>query len=148
MTTPITVAAALAARLSAMRQCEHGALTTPAQREWHDLHGRAIAFLITEYMPYGLGFQGIMRPDFDETLSNAGVLVFHVKVRHVDENGDPDGVTEHTLRVRPAFNGLDITCTGRNKNDILERLLDIYRAALLGKVIPKDEVAYLTVSGA
>lgn len=48
-----------------------------------------------------------------------------------NENGMYDGWTQHSIIVRPSFvHGLDITITGKDRNQIKEYLHDVYFSAL------------------
>ena len=45
-----------------------------------------------------------------------------------------DKHTDHVITVRPSFGGLDLTISGKNKNDIKEYLSDVYYYALTKEV--------------
>jgi hypothetical protein len=53
---------------------------------------------------------------------------------HMDEHGFYCGWTEHTIRVLPRFDGIDIRISGRNKNMIKEYLGDTYHYCLTRNV--------------
>lgn len=145
MTRPVSVAAAIASRLVSRNNCAlYGALANATQREWYEKHSAAIQHLVREFLPSGSGLDAPVK--FDDAHSAHNVLVFDIEFHHMDENGSYDGWTQHTLRVRPGFNGLDLTLTGRNRNDILTYLLDLFRRALEAEVVcNEDGISYRTV---
>lgn len=53
---------------------------------------------------------------------------------HMDENGFYNGWTEHEVIVSPAFTGIDIRVTGRNRNGIKDYLSDVFLNALCSEV--------------
>lgn len=85
------------------------------------------AALIKQYLPGGADFDNGESCDvFDKgtTLnvdkSTPQKLVFNTAFHHMNERGHYTKRTEHTVTVRPAFQGLDIRVSGRNHNDIKE----------------------------
>lgn len=62
--------------------------------------------------------------------ASATKIVLTAGFHHMNENGYYDGWTEHKITVRPVFGGLDITISGRNRNDIKEYLHQVYHDAL------------------
>ncbi len=117
---PRTVAQAIVSFSSAIENCKrHG------NREWLDKHEAALAYLARN-LPSGSGIDSgtklLQASDEQITLSAS----FH----HMDEQGGYDGWTDHTIIVRPAFDGLDIRVMGRNRNDIKDYLHEVYDMAL------------------
>lgn len=85
------------------------------------------AALLKQYLPGGADFDNGESCDvFDKgtTLnvdkSTPQKLVFNTAFHHMNERGHYTKRTEHTVTVRPAFQGLDIRVSGRNHNDIKE----------------------------
>lgn len=62
--------------------------------------------------------------------SRGNVLVFCTSFHHMDEHGGYDGWTEHKVVVKPAFYGIDIRITGRDRNQIKDYLGDLFHGWL------------------
>jgi hypothetical protein len=56
----------------------------------------------------------------------------------MDKTGMYDGWTNHSLIVKPSFDGLNIRVTGRNKNYIKEYLADLFYEALTQEYVHAD----------
>ena len=76
------------------------------------------AFLLGQYLPSGSGFDNGTTLNVDKSTSQK--LVFETAFHHMDEHGYYTKWTDHTVTVRPAFQGLDIRVSGRNHNGIKE----------------------------
>lgn len=57
-------------------------------------------------------------------------LVFQADFHHMNQDGFYTGWTEHKVIVTPAFNGIEIRVTGRNKNEIKEYIAETIGQAL------------------
>lgn len=133
--TPMSVAAVIAQRLTAKRAVsQFGAIANPEQRAKFDQHDAALHRLVAAYIPLG---GSIIRCEFDEVMSSYNLLIFAVTYQHKTPEGNRN--TEHTVRVRPAFFGLGITCTGRNTGGALVKLIDTFDHALSVTVRPCDD---------
>ena len=66
--------------------------------------------------------------------ASATKIVLECSFHHMDEHGFYDGWTEHRITIRPTFDNLDISVSGRNRNDIKEYLHEVYRYALSAMV--------------
>ena len=62
--------------------------------------------------------------------ASATKIVLECSFHHMDEHGYYDGWTEHRITVRPTFDSIDISVSGRNRNDIKEYLHEVYALAL------------------
>ncbi len=67
--------------------------------------------------------------------ASASKIVLECSFHHMDEHGFYDGWTEHRITVRPTFSGLDVTISGRNRNDIKEYLHEVYSCALSERIV-------------
>jgi hypothetical protein len=76
------------------------------------------ASLLEQYLPSGSGFDNGTTLNVDK--STPQKLVFNTAFHHLSEHGYYTKWTDHTVTVRPAFQGLDIRVSGRNHNDIKE----------------------------
>lgn len=56
-------------------------------------------------------------------------IAFQVGFHHMDHNGFYDKWTEHVV-VRPSFLGVNVSVTGRDRNDVKDYLLQVYHAWL------------------
>lgn len=81
---------------------------------------------INEILPSGSGL------DSGTTISGYLRSSIHLTTsyHHMDTHGGYDGWTEHTVIIEPAFEGLNIRITGRNRNDIKDSLIEIFDYAL------------------
>lgn len=52
-------------------------------------------------------------------------IEFSCDFHHMSEHGYYDGWTEHTIKVTPAFDGVNMRITGRDRNQIKEYLAEI-----------------------
>lgn len=115
----------LASKTQAWLRCVNSDTIT----EWEDRHHDDIEAMVQEYMPSGSGVDAGTKFDFDKSTGER--LVFNTAYHHMNENGYYDGWTEHVVTVRPSLvNGIVLTISGRNRNDIKDYLSDIFDAAL------------------
>lgn len=113
-----TIAAKLSLLLQARTNC--GKL---GNKEWFARH-EAAAHEICKNGPSGSGIdQGTK---LDVACSDADKLVFIVAFHHMNEVGYYDGWTEHTIRVYPAFQGVRLTISGEDRDEIKDYLHDVY----------------------
>ena len=94
--------------------------------EWLARHEERLSWVINQFLPSGSGI------DSGTKLIEASdkKIVLQADFHHMDQNGYYDGWTEHTVVVRPAWQGIDIKITGRNRNDIKDYLGDVFHDAL------------------
>lgn len=83
---------------------------------------------IKKYLPSGSGF------DAGTKLLDASTpekLMFRADFHHLNENGYYDGWSEHVVTVKPSLCfDIEISVSGRNRNDIKEYILDTFNYAL------------------
>jgi hypothetical protein len=118
-----TVASELSNRVVAVDNC----LKSNSQN-WLDKHREAIKLLVGNYLPHGSGIDNGVH--FIETESTETKLVFMLDYHHMNDNGMYDGWTNHIIRVYPTFNGINMTISGRDRNQIKEYLHDVFYTAL------------------
>jgi len=114
----------LARRIQALITCQEEENT-----HWILTHKDEIGRLVKTYMPSGSGFDNGTNISLDD--SNADRLVFKTSFHHMDSHGGYDGWTEHTVIVRPDFDGgVRLTVKGVNRNDIKEYISDCFWTAM------------------
>jgi hypothetical protein len=118
----------LANSIVAMRNCEKNGNT-----EWHDKHYERILWLVKNALPSGSGIDSGTKIDFDASNGDAPEkIVLQCSFHHMDEHGGYDGWTDHTVVARPSFVlGIDLTITGKDRNDIKDYLSEVYYDALM-----------------
>lgn len=89
---------------------------------WFNHWTSIVRKVVEEYMPSGV------KIDLDK--SNSKKLVFHTAFHHMDENGYYDGWTEHTVTVRAAFDGFEITISGKDRNEVKDHLHEVFSVTL------------------
>ena len=117
-----TVAQALANSIQAMNNCEESGNT-----EWHDKWETRIDNIM-EQSPSGSGIDCGTTISYDhiETHKPITKLVFLCSYHHMNQDGYYIRWTEHRVTVRPDWQGVSITISGRNRNDIKDYLADVY----------------------
>lgn len=125
-----TVAACISSLIEARAYCEKRAATTNDShaKEWFDRHSERLAALERCYLPSGAGIDSGTKIDL--LRSEPDKLVFHTSFHHMKDVGYYDGWTEHTITVRPGFNGLQIAISGRDPNGIKEWLHQTFEEVL------------------
>lgn len=121
---------AIASSLDGTRNCIAHAEAQPHLAEWIERHKDRALALTREHMPSGSGIDNGTHLYVDECRDDK--LVFSTSYHHMNDGGYYDGWTDHKIIVRPSLiHTLDITITGRNRNDIKDYLHDVYSEALL-----------------
>jgi hypothetical protein len=110
-----TLIQAIAETLSAYRWCLERGNDTKVNRE------RLCA--LEKLLPSGSGFDKATRVDVESTDSK---IFMYTSFHHMNEVGYYDGWTDHTVIVTPTFSGIDITVTGRDKNDIKNYIGEVF----------------------
>lgn len=105
-------------------------------REWFRKHEDRIKALAYQYLPSGSGVDCGTHVDLDR--STGGKIVLTLSFHHMDNHGSYDGWTDHAIIIRPTFDGIDVTVTGRNRRDIKSYLADLYHAALVERLPEAD----------
>lgn len=62
-------------------------------------------------------------------------VVLECGFHHMNDAGMYDGWTKHRITVRPAFHGIDVTVSGRDRNRIKEYLADTFYNAMQSEVV-------------
>ena len=119
-----TLAQHISAELARLARCDSA---NPAHSDVMADAGARLASLARNYLPSGSGFDGATQIA-DRSTSAKIVLVtaFH----HMNESGMYDGWTEHQVTILPAFDGFDISISGRNRNGIKDYIAEIFDHAL------------------
>lgn len=110
--------------------------------EWLQRHSERLNQL-ARFLPSGSGINNGTTIELDA--SNGGKIVLRTSFHHMDEYGSYDGWSEHVVTVRPAFDGIDIAISGRNRNDIKDYLRDTFYQSLT-TTIAEDEHGYRLAS--
>ncbi len=83
-------------------------------------------------LPSGSGIDSGTKFDLGGSLVDC--LVFHVSFHHTNEHGSYDGWTEHKVRVKPAFDGVRLTISGPDRNQVKEYLHEVYSECLTRQI--------------
>jgi len=84
---------------------------------------------LAEFLPSGSGVDSGAKIDLDA--STPDKIVIEADFHHMDASGMYAGWSEHRVIVRPSLAfGIDLTITGRNRNEIKEYLHDLFHAAI------------------
>jgi hypothetical protein len=113
----------LASRLQAAKNCEK-----VGSSEWLAKHEAVIANIMSN-APSGSGIDcgtKLLKDECRITRLNVARLVFQADFHHMDTDGYYDGWSEHKVTVTPSFDGIDISISGRNRNNIKEYLHDTF----------------------
>jgi len=128
-----TLIKAIASRICAIENCRKRPPLNPDAKADHEATLRRLEKLL----PSGSGFDDGTTIDLDRSTSDKIVLLtaFH----HMDEMGDYDWWTEHTITVEPSFVfGLAIKVSGKNRNDINNYIAETFQCDL-SQEIPDDK---------
>ena len=87
-------------------------------------------------LPSGSGIDCGTKIDRDDCEDDT--IALSLSYHHMADCGMYDGWTEHSVVVSPAFDGIDLRVTGRNRNGIKEYLADEYHHALTSEVYQDD----------
>lgn len=64
---------------------------------------------------------------------------------HMNDSGYYDGWTDHSVIVTPAFDGIDIRITGRNRNDIKDYLGEMFHFILTRQAEWSEETGNIVI---
>lgn len=117
-----TLAAHIASTVQAFKNCIEA-----HNNEWRDKHLEAIREY-EDMLPSGSGIDGGTKIDIDRSSGDKLVLTF--SYHHMNDCGMYDGWNDYTCYVRPAFDGITLSIRGRNRNDIMDYLYEVYNGAL------------------
>jgi hypothetical protein len=96
--------------------------------EWLLKHEDYLTKLEDNNLPHGSGVDNGVKVDLEN--STPQKVVFRADFHHMDENGYYDGWTVHNVTIRPTFDGLDISVSGKNRDRIKEYLHDLFYETL------------------
>lgn len=108
----------LASTLQAVKNCE-----ASDKAVWLEKHEATIETIMNT-APSGSGIDSGTKLIHDEC--NPSRLVFQADFHHMNEGGYYAGWSEHKVTVTPSFDGIDLSISGRNRNDIKEYLHDAF----------------------
>ncbi len=83
---------------------------------------------LISYLPSGSGIDSGI--SLDKESSTASRIIFRFEYHHMNDVGYYDGWTAHTAVITPAFDGFNLTITGRDRNQIKGYLYDVFDYAL------------------
>lgn len=124
-----TVAYFLYEKMQAAYNCRERGAGNPA---YPDRHYEAIGYLVRNFLPHGSGFDSGVEIDMDDHRDER--LILTTSFHHMNETGFYVGWTDHTVTVRPGFNGLNVTVSGKNRNDIKTYIREMFHTCLSTKV--------------
>lgn len=130
-----TVAQALANCIIAMRNCKGPAAFGSEERKthWYHEHKRRAEQIARDCLPSGSGFDN--GTIIDTEASTPTMLVLATSFHHMNDVGMYDRWTEHTVKVEPAFIGLEIRVTGRDWNGIKDYIAETFDYVLSQPVV-------------
>jgi len=96
--------------------------------KWADDHLEMLEHIERDVLPSGSGIDSGCKIDIEK--SNDGKVVIDTSFHHMTEHGMYDGWTDHKVIVKPAFNGIDLRITGRDRDMIKDYLYQIFDCAL------------------
>lgn len=109
--------AALIARLNCLKNGNEYA------SNWDD----RLEHIERELLPSG---SGIDHGTTIERDAKPGSFVLCCDFHHMSEHGYYDGWTSHRITISPAFDGIDVKVSGRNRNDIKDYLTETFQYLL------------------
>jgi hypothetical protein len=120
-----TIIAELSATIEVLKS---GRASPEWQEKWRNRLDR-----LQDMLPSGSGIDNGTKIDFDR--SSESKIVLTAGYHHMNDGGYYDGWTDHTITIRPTFRGIDITISGRNRNEIKDYLHDVYHTALTDVIV-------------
>lgn len=105
--------------------------------EFANNHNTTLDQIESDLLPSGSGIDSGTAIDRDK--SNDDLIVLNTSFHHMNDAGMYDGWTEHVVTIRPSFRGIDISISGRNRNDIKDYLHEVFDHCLTG-IVDFDDV--------
>lgn len=93
--------------------------------EWFEKWTDRLRAIEKDHLPSGSGIDSGCTIDLDRSTGERIVIATSFHHMH-GESGMYDGWTDHTVTITPAFRGIHIAISGRNRNDIKEYLADTF----------------------
>lgn len=117
----------LAGTIGAYKNC----LVNKSQ-EWQDKHMTEIMRIQDNNLPHGSGIDNGCQINVEKSTSDK--VVIRTSFHHMDENGGYDGWTNHTLTIKPGFQGISMNISGSDRNGIKDYLFEIFESALTEEI--------------
>lgn len=115
---PQTMAAAFESCETALTNCHKS-----GNEEWAVRWKRRLHKLV-ELIPSGSGIDRAPRTRDDVEVSSSAIR-FDVGYHHMDDVGHYDGWTDHTVTIRPAFDGVNVQVSGRDRRDVKDNIREV-----------------------
>lgn len=128
-----TVVQAIAAACGARQRC-----IAANSGEWADSWSDYIRDIERNVLPRGSGIDNGI--DIDREASNDDKVVLTLGFQHMNDGGYYAGWSEHRVIVLPAFQGIKMGISGRNRNQIKDYLYELLEACLTSEYTEKPEV--------
>ncbi len=125
-----TVIQAIDAALQARRNCERA-----GNAEWFQKWDDRLTWIEREILPSGSGINNGTTINRDRKDG----IVLETSFHHMNDDGCYDGWTDHAILVRPAFTGIDITVSGKNRNAIKGYLAETFEHVLTSEIADWQE---------
>ena len=122
-----TVIQRIAETVDAFHTCEKN-----DNEEWRERHFETLQELEREALPRGSGIDNGVRIDIQA--STMDFVTLRTSFHHMNEHGYYVGWSEHTIVVTPAFRGVNLRITGRNRNEIKDYLHEVFEHALTREI--------------
>jgi hypothetical protein len=121
------MAAAFVSCKQALENCKKSGNDEWLQR-WHDrLNG------LVDLIPLGSGLDAGPRAHGSVEVDPDGIR-FDVGFHHMNDVGHYDGWSSHTVTIRPAFDGLNVRISGRDRNQIKDHIHEVMEHAFTQNV--------------
>lgn len=117
----------LIAEIANLCQARHNCIER-GNTEWQSKHVQRLAEIEKALLPSGSGIDSGTKIDYEA--SNQDKVVLNASFHHMNDGGYYDGWTEHVITVTPAFSGVNIRISGRDRNEIKDYLHEVYSLCL------------------
>lgn len=124
---PKTMAAEFVSCKTALENCIQSG-NTEWEVRWHERLNRLV-----DLIPSGGGIDVGPRAHGSVEIKPDGIR-FDISYHHMNDGGFYDGWTEHTITVRPAFDGIDVRVSGRDRNQIKSHLHETMLHAFMQRI--------------
>jgi len=134
-----TIISTLSTAIAARKNCagsNNGTFNSDGKQEWFEKWTERIKELV-DMLPSGSGIDN--GTEIDLNASHADKIVLYTAFHHMNDGGYYDGWTEHTITVTPAFSGISLRISGRDRNQIKDYLYETYDYALTRPVVWNEE---------
>lgn len=111
--------------------------------EWVTRWRKRLTMLV-ELIPHGNGID-IGPRTCDDVSVEPSAIRFSVSFHHMNSDGFYVGWTEHDVTIRPAFDGVDVQISGRNRRDVKDHLHEVMEHAFTRHVTWDESAQRWTV---